>query len=85
MNQKMMLDSESPGLARAATGNPKMQLKSSKFSLNFILMHQIAHSAQVSEEPGAVSPPGIEAAAREAVAARRHGVRRLLRPGKSIM
>ena len=26
MNQKMMLDSESPGLARAATGNPKMQL-----------------------------------------------------------
>ena len=24
MNQKMMLDSESPGLARAATGNPKM-------------------------------------------------------------
>ena len=36
------------------------------------------NSAKASEEPGAVPPPRVAAAAREAVAARRHGVRRVL-------
>ena len=42
------------------------------------------YSSQVSSEPGAVPLARVAAAAGEAVAARRHGRRRILRPGESI-